>query len=71
MGILVKPVDKPFKVFNADGTPSGHKPITHFTSITLNTQGHKEQVKAVVTTLDSADIFLGHNWLVHHNPKIN
>ncbi|KXN85047.1 hypothetical protein AN958_11753, partial [Leucoagaricus sp. SymC.cos] len=45
--------------------------ITHYANIDLDTQGHKEQLKAVVTTLDSADIFLGHDWLVHHNPEID
>ncbi|KXN85974.1 hypothetical protein AN958_10645, partial [Leucoagaricus sp. SymC.cos] len=66
-----KPITIPFKVFNADGTPSSHKPITHYANITLDTHGHQEQIKAVVMTLDSADIFLGHDWLIHHNPKIN
>ncbi|KXN87130.1 hypothetical protein AN958_09173 [Leucoagaricus sp. SymC.cos] len=22
-------------------------------------------------TLDSADVFLGHDWLIHHNPEID
>ncbi|KXN93082.1 hypothetical protein AN958_00006, partial [Leucoagaricus sp. SymC.cos] len=37
----------------------------------LDTNGHKEQIEAVVTILESADIFLGHDWLVHHNPEID
>ncbi|KXN92987.1 hypothetical protein AN958_09552, partial [Leucoagaricus sp. SymC.cos] len=61
----------PFEVFNADGTQSGHKPITYYADIMLDTHGHQEQIEAVVTTLDSADIFLEHDWLTHHNPKIN
>ncbi|KXN83526.1 hypothetical protein AN958_01232 [Leucoagaricus sp. SymC.cos] len=69
--ILAKPVNKLFKVFNADRAPSGHKLITHYADITLDTHSHKEQVEAVITTLDSANMFLGHDWLIYHNPEIN
>ncbi|KXN92622.1 hypothetical protein AN958_02287, partial [Leucoagaricus sp. SymC.cos] len=71
LGILLKPVTKPFEVFNADGSPSRHKLITHNADITLNTQGHKKQVEAVITILDSADVFLRHDWLIYHNPEID
>ena len=33
--------------------------------------GHKEYIKAAVTDLNGTDIFLGHNWLVKHNPEVN
>ncbi|KXN93024.1 hypothetical protein AN958_10068 [Leucoagaricus sp. SymC.cos] len=61
LGILIKPVNKSFKVFNADGTPSGHKQITHYANITFDTHGHKEQVEAVITILNLADMFLEHD----------
>ncbi|KXN83970.1 hypothetical protein AN958_00614 [Leucoagaricus sp. SymC.cos] len=61
LGIPIKLVNKSFKVFNVDRTPSGHKLITHYADITLDTHGHKEQIEVVVTTLDSADVFLGHD----------
>ncbi|KXN92360.1 hypothetical protein AN958_08375 [Leucoagaricus sp. SymC.cos] len=61
LGIPTKLVSKPFKVLNADRTPSSHKLITYYVNITLDTHGHKEQIKAVVTILDSANIFLGHD----------
>ena len=32
---------------------------------------HTEQLKAAVTDLDGTDIFLGHDWLVKHNPEVN
>jgi len=33
--------------------------------------GHKETLEAAVTDLDGTDMFLGHNWLVKHNPEVN
>ena len=32
---------------------------------------HKEQLEAVVTDLNRIDMFLGHDWLVKHNPEVN
>ena len=33
--------------------------------------GHKEILEAAITDLDRTDMFLGHNWLVKHNPEVN
>ena len=33
--------------------------------------GHKEYIEAAVTDLNGTDMFLGYNWLVKHNPKVN
>ena len=33
--------------------------------------GHKETLEAAVTDLDGMDMFLGHDWLVKHNPEVN
>jgi len=32
---------------------------------------HTEQLEAAVMDLDGIDMFLGHNWLVKHNPEVN
>ena len=32
---------------------------------------HKEQINAVVTNLNSINIFLEHDWLVKHNLEVN
>ena len=31
----------------------------------------KETLEAAVMDLDGTDMFLGHNWLVKHNPEVN
>ena len=37
----------------------------------IKINGHKEQLEAVVTDLNGTDMFLGHDWLVKHNPEVN
>jgi hypothetical protein len=37
----------------------------------MNINGHEENIEAVVTQLDSADIFVAFDWLMKHNPTIN
>ena len=32
---------------------------------------HKEQLEAAVIDLNGTDMFLGHSWLVKHNPEVN
>jgi len=40
-------------------------------SLKVEINGHKEYIKAAVTDLNGTDMFLGHNWLVKHNPEVN
>ena len=40
-------------------------------SLKIKINRHKETLEAAVTDLDGTDIFLGHNWLVKHNPEVN
>ena len=67
--ILTKQINFSFKVFNADRTKN--REVTRIVSLKIEINGHKKQLKAVVTDLNRTDIFLGHDWLVKHNPEIN
>jgi len=58
-----------FEVFNADGTKNGE--VTKVAPLEIEINGHKEKLEAAVTDLDRIDIFLGHDWLVKHNPEVN
>ena len=40
-------------------------------SLEIEINGHKEQLEAAVIDLNRTDIFLGHDWLVKHNPEVN
>ena len=65
----MKNIDFSFEVFNADGTKNGE--VTKVAPLEVEINGHKETLEAAVTDLAGTDMFLGHNWLVKHNPEVN
>jgi len=67
--IQIKLINFSFKVFNADRIEN--REITKVASLEIEINRHKEQLKAAVTNLNGMDMFLGHNWLVKHNPEVN
>jgi len=67
--IQTKPINFSFEVFNTDRTKNGE--MTRVVPLEIEINGHKEQLEAAVTDLDGMDMFLGHDWLVKHNPEVN
>ena len=67
--IQTKLINFSFKVFNTDGTKNGE--VTKVVLLEIEINGHKETLEAAVTDLDGTNMFLGHNWLVKHNPEVN
>jgi len=67
--IQTKPINFSFEVFNADRTKN--REVTKVASLEIKINGHKETLKAAVIDLDRTDMFLGHDWLVKHNPEVN
>ena len=67
--IPTKLIDFSFEVFNTDGTKNGE--VTKVAPLEIEINRHKEILEAAVTDLDGTDMFLGHDWLVKHNPEVN
>ena len=67
--IQTKKIDFSFEVFNADGTKNGE--VTKVVPLEVEINGYKKTLEAAVTDLDGTDMFLGHDWLVKHNPEVN
>jgi len=67
--IQMKPIDFSFEVFNTNGMKNGE--VTRVAPLEIKINSHKEQLEAAVTDLDRMDMFLGHDWLVKHNPEVN
>jgi len=67
--IQTKKIDFSFEVFNADGTKNGE--VTKVAPLEVEINGHKETLEAAVTDLAGMNMFLGHDWLVKHNPEVN
>ena len=67
--IQTKPINFSFKVFNTDRTKNGE--VTRIAPLEIKINGHKEQLEVAVINLNGMDMFLGHDWLVKHNPEVN
>jgi len=67
--IQTKKINFSFEVFNADGTKNGE--VTKVVPLEIKINGYKEALEVAVMDLDRTDMFLGHNWLVKHNPEVN
>ena len=67
--IQTKKIDFSFEVFNADRTKNGE--VTKVAPLEVEINGHKEMLEVAVMDLDGTDMFLGHDWLVKHNPEVN
>jgi len=67
--IQTRPINFSFEVFNADRTKNGE--VTKIAPLEIEINRYKKQLKAVITNLNGMDMFLGHNWLVKHNPEVN
>ena len=58
-------------VYNADGSINECGKITEYVEARLSVGDHAERIHLGVVKLGNADIFLGHDWLSHHNPSID
>jgi len=67
--IQTRPINFSFKVFNTNGTKNGE--VTKVAFLEIKISRHMEQLEAAVTDLNGMDMFLGHDWLVKHNPEVN
>ena len=67
--IQTKLINFSFEVFNTDRTKN--REVTKVTPLEIKINGHKETLEAAVTDLNRTDMFLGHDWLVKHNPEVN
>lgn len=63
--------DVPIEVYNADGTVNSGGRITHYVDLLIQIGDHRERMSFLVTDLGKSDIFLGYEWVTHHNPKID
>ena len=67
--IQMKPINFSFEVFNTDGTKN--REVIKVVPLEIKVNGHKEILEATVMDLNRMDIFLGHDWLIKHNPEVN
>jgi len=52
-----------------DRTKNGE--VTRIAPLEIEINRYKKQINVVVIDLNGTDMFLGHDWLVKHNPEVN
>ena len=57
-------------VVNADGTANVGGKITEMVKIKMKINNHEEIFELAVTDIGRRDIFIGHDWLIYHNPEM-
>jgi len=67
--IQTKPINFSFEVFNTNRTKNGE--VTKVVPLEIEINRHKKILEVAAKDLDGTDIFLGHNWLVKHNPEVS
>ena len=70
-GISTKSLPRPFNVYNSDGSRNGEKTIREFVLLEINSNRHIKQIDTVVLEIKETNLFLGHDWLVEHNPEVD
>src|SRR6266852_4947939 len=69
--IPTKQVQNPMRVTNADRTENKHGMIKEYVILRVQIDEHVEELEFAVMQLNSANVFLGLDWLRHHNPLVN
>ena len=67
--IQTKPINFSFEVFNTDGMKN--RKVTRVVPLEIKINSYKKQLEAAIIDLNGTDMFLGHDWLVKHNPEVN
>ena len=65
----MEPMDRSFKVFNADGVKN--RKVIWFVLLEVEINRNKEQIDAAVMDLNGMNMFLGYDWLVKYNPEVD
>src|SRR6266852_9473027 len=61
--ILTRQVQNPMRVTNADGTENKHGMIKEYVILRVQIDEHVEELEFAVMQLNSANVFLGLDWL--------
>jgi hypothetical protein len=64
-------VANPARVLDANGTENKHGYITEYVTLQVQIDGHSEKLDFAVTQLNTANVYLGLEWLRRHNPFVN
>jgi len=70
-GIKMIEAKNPVEIYRADGKPSGMRPVTHMTKVSMDISSHRDLASFQVANLQNHEVILGMPWLKEHNPTID
>jgi hypothetical protein len=71
MGLGMKELPTPRKIFNIDNTTNKSGKITHYLDLDVYTKGIHREMRFLITDIGSEDILLGYPWLASFEPKFS
>jgi hypothetical protein len=71
MGLGMKELPTPRKIFNIDNTTNKSGKITHYLDLDIYTKGIHKEMCFLITDIGSEDILLGYPWLASFEPRFS
>jgi hypothetical protein len=71
MGLGMKELPMPRKIFNIDNTTNKSGRITHYLDLDVYTKGIHKEMRFLITDIGNEDILLGYPWLASFEPKFS
>jgi hypothetical protein len=71
MGLGMKMLPKPKKIFNIDNTTNKSGMITHYLDLNVITKGIHKEMRFLVTDIGQEEVLLGYPWLATFEPKFD
>jgi hypothetical protein len=71
MGLGLKELPNPKKIFNIDNTTNKSGMITHYLDLDICTNGIHKEMRFLVTDIGHEEVLLGYPWLATFEPKFN
>jgi hypothetical protein len=71
MGLGMKELPMPRKIFNIDNTTNKSERITHYLDLDVYTKGIHKEMQFLITDIGNKDILLGYPWLASFEPRFS
>jgi hypothetical protein len=71
MGLGLRKLPNPKKIYNIDNTSNKSGMITHYLDLNVRTHGIHKEMRFLVTNIGHEEILLGYPWLATFEPKFN
>jgi hypothetical protein len=71
MGLGLRELPNPKKIFNIDNTTNKSGMITHYLDLNVRTNGIHKEMCFLITDIGHEEVLLGYPWLATFEPKFN